>query len=166
MRLIKVNAPQGKGKDVAQTAFSVGIEKVSFFQIESLHADGQTENKDSVDIETSTPKGKRFIDALLKADFYNQKEFTINIRQPRSIISSDSLRELTIPLTEPAPDILEELWQFSHITYGFIGRVLIAAFLMAYGLIEQKILLIIAGLLFLPLLPLLLAVSFGIRTKH
>ena len=164
MRLIKVNAPQGRGADVAQIAFSAGIEKVSVFQIESLHAGGKTETKDSVDIETSTPKGKRFVDALLKADFYNQADFTINTRQPRSIISGESLRELTKPLVEPAADIFEELWQFSHITYGFIGRIFLAACLLAYGLIEQKILLIIAGLLFLPLLPLLLAVGFGAWT--
>jgi hypothetical protein len=97
---------------------------------------------------------------------YNQKDFSINIRQPRSIISSESLRELTKPLVEPATDIFEELWQFSHITVGFVGRVLIAACLLAYGLIHQQTLIIIAGLLFLPLLPLLLAVGFGAWTKQ
>jgi hypothetical protein len=44
--------------------------------------------------------------------------------------------------------------------------VLIAALLLAYGMIEHKILLIIAGLLFLPLLPLLLAMGFGLWTRQ
>lgn len=166
MRLIKVNAPQGKGTDVAQIAFSSGIEKVSLNQTENLQSDGRAEKKDTVDIQTSTPKGRKFVDALLQSDLYNSENFSIAIRQPRSIISGESLRELTKPMAEPGIDIFEELWQFSHITYGFIGRFFLGACLLAYGLIEQKTLLIIAGLLFLPLLPPLLAVGFGSWTKN
>jgi hypothetical protein len=166
MRLVKVSAPQGRGSDVAKLAFSVGIKQVSLQKAESHSSDGKIELKETVDVQTSTPKGKRFVDAVLAADFYDQEQFSINIRQPRSIISGESLRELTKPLVVPATDIFEELWQFSHITVGFIGRVLIAAFLLAYGLIHQQTLVIIAGLLFLPLLPLLLAVGFGAWTKQ
>src|SRR5687767_3175244 len=165
MRLIKVNAPQGKGAAVAQVAFSSEIEKVSFYQTESLQSDGRVENKDTVDIETSTPKGKRFMDALLASDFFNREDFTVVIRQPRSIISKTKLHELTKPFAEPATDILEEVWQFSQITVSFVMRVFIAACFLAYGMIEQKILLIIAGLFILPLLPLLTAISFGTRSK-
>ena len=118
-----------------------------------------------MDFEASTPKAKRFVDALLAADFYDPADYTINIRQPRSIISKESLRELTRPLVVPASDIYEELWQFSHVTVGFVGRNFIAACLLAYGLIHQKILLILAGLLFLQLLPLLLAFGFGAWTR-
>jgi hypothetical protein len=164
MRLIKVSAPQGKGEPVMQTAFSVGIEKASLRQVEIHSAEGKTKIEDVVDIETSTPKGKRFVDALLTADFYNQEEYSLSLRAPLSIISSQSVRELTKPLTDTVTDILEELWQFSHITYSFIGRFFIAACLLAYGLIQHNLLLIIAGLLFLPLLPLQLAVSFGAWT--
>jgi hypothetical protein len=161
MRLVKINAPQGRGADIAQIAFSVGINTASVFQVESHRSDGEPEIKDSVDIETSTPKAKRFVDELLAADFYNRQDYTINIRQPRSVLSKESLRELTRPLTVPASDIYEELWQFSHVTVGFTGRNFIAACLLAYGLIHHQILLIIAGLLFLQLLPLLLAVGYG-----
>jgi len=165
MRLIKINAPQAKGADIARIAFSVGINQVSVFQVESHRAGDATQTKDSVDIETSTPQGKRFVDALLAADFYDPKDYTINIKQPRSIISRESLHELTRPLVVPASDIYEELWQFSHVTVGFIGRNFIAACLLAYGLIHQQILLILAGLLFLQLLPLLLAVGYGAWTR-
>lgn len=166
MRLIKVSAPQGKGADVAQTAFSVGIEEVSIQQAESRSSDGETNPKDVVDVHTSTPKGKQFVDALLEADYFNQKDFSIQVRQPRSIISSNSLQELTKPLVDPATDILEELWQASHITFGFVGRIFIAACLLGYGLIHQKTLIIIAALLFLPLLPLLLGAGFGSWTRQ
>lgn len=165
MRLVKVNMPRGKSADVAQIAFSVGIEKVSVHQNEVLQENGNSESKEAVDIETSTPKAKHFVDALLAADFYNREDFLIAIRQPRSIVSKENLRELTKPLVEPVTDILEELWQFSHITVGFVGRNFIAACFLAYGLIHQQILLIIAGLLFLQLLPLLLATGFGAWTQ-
>jgi hypothetical protein len=115
-----------------------------------------------VDVEASTPQGKRFIDSLLAADFYNREDFTISIRQPRSIISQTGLHELTSPLVQPATDIFEKLWQFSHITVGFVGRIFIAVCLLAYGLVVQKTLLIIAGLLFLPLL---LGIGFGVWTS-
>ena len=166
MRLVKITGPNNTGPAVAKIAFSVGIKEVSVQKAESHKASGEIETKDAVDIQTSTPKAKHFIDALLQADFYNQKEYSIAVRQPRSIISGESLRELTRPLVEPATDIFEELWQFSHITIGFVGRIFIAACLLAYGLINQQTLVIIAGLLFLPLLPLLLAVGFGAWTKQ
>ncbi len=166
MRLVKITAPNNTGADIAKIAFSVGIKEVSIQKSETHSSSGEIQTKDAVDIQTSTPKAKRFVDALLASDFYNQEEFTINTRQPRSIISGESLRELTEPLVEPASDIFEELWQFSHITIGFVGRILIAACLLAYGLIHQQTLIIIAGLLFLPLLPLLLAVGFGAWTKQ
>lgn len=160
-----VNSPEGRGEDVAKVAFSVEIDKVSRRQVETHQSNGRIERKDVVDIETSTPKGKRFIDSLLASDFYNREDFTISIRQPRSILSPTPFHELTKPFVEPATDILEEVWQFSQITVSFIVRVFIAACFLAYGMIESKILLILAGLFFLPLLPLLNAVSFGTRTK-
>ena len=166
MRLVKVNTPLGKSADVAQIAFSVGIQQVSVQQIEVRRENGESESKESIDIEASTPNAKRFIDALTTSDFYNRDDISIAIRQPRSIISKESFREMTKPLVVPTTDILEELWQFSHITVGFVGRNFIAACLLAYGLIHQQILLIIAGLLFLQLLPLLLAVGFGSWTQN
>jgi hypothetical protein len=160
-----VAAPEGRGDDIVRTAFSVGIEKVSRRQVESHQADGKIETKDVVDIETSTPLAKHYVDAVLAADFYNPEDYTISVRQPRSIVSKTGFRELTRPLVQPASDIFEELWQFSQITVAFVGRIFIAACLLAYGLIEQKTLLIIAALLFLPLLPLLLGMGFGAWTS-
>lgn len=166
MRLVMVNAPEGRGRDIARIAFDAGIAKVSHRQVTSHEADGKTETKDVVDVETSTPKAKRYIDGILAADFYSPADITISVRQPRAIISKDDVRDLTRPLVEPATDIFEELWQFTHVTYGFVGRIFIAACLLAYGLIQQKILLIIAGLLFLPLLPLMLSLGFGAWTRN
>lgn len=166
MRLVKVSAPEGSGAKVAETAFTVGIGQVSFQKANSQKSGGEAKAKDIVDIQTSTPKAKKFIDALLAADYYDAQDFSINVRQPRFIISNEKLSELTVPLVEPEGDILEELWQFSHITIGFVGRHFIAGCLLAYGLIQQNTLTIIAGLLFLTLLPLMLSISFGSLTKQ
>lgn len=166
MRLINVSVPLGKSPDIEQLAFSVGIDKVGVQQEETRRSDGSTETKEVVKVETSTPKGKRFVDAVLKSDFYEREKYSIVIRSPLSIISRESVREITIPLPETTADILEELFQFSHITYSFVGRMFIAGSLLAYGMIRQQILLMIAGLLFLPLLPLLQAVGFGAWTRQ
>lgn len=166
MRLVKVSAPRGKGASVAQIAFDVGVGQVGISQSESHDSTGAVKQKESVDIETSTPKASAFLDKLLASDFYSAEDYTINVRQPRSIISKENAKELTIPFVEPAVDILEDLWQFTHVTTSFLARNFIAACLIAYGMIEQNTLLIIAGLLFLPLLPVLLSISFGAWTRQ
>src|SRR5258708_11456863 len=86
----------------------------------------------------------------------------MGVRQPRALVCGEELSTLARPLVEPSFDIFEELWQFSQVTYGFVGRILIGALLLAYGLVEYRLLFIIAGLLFIPLRPLLLTVGFGL----
>lgn len=166
MRLVKVNAPQGKGKEVVRLAFDVGISQVSIQQAEVHHADGKRETKDMVDVQTATPTAKSFVDAVMSSPFFNRQEYSINVRQPRSIISHEETAKLTSPLAEPTIDIFEELWQFSHVTAGFVGRVSIAGMLLAYGMIESQLLIMIAGLLFLQYLPMILAISFGLKTQQ
>jgi hypothetical protein len=166
MRLVRVKVPEGKGETVAHLAFEAGLEQVTLHQQSTLKSDGRRETKDVVDVETATPTAKAFVDALMSAPFFDAKEYSIAIRQPRSVVSREGPRQLTWPLVEPTVDIFEELWQFSHVTFGFVGRVLIATLLLAYGIIEHKLLIMIAGLLFLPLLPLLLAMGFGLWTRQ
>lgn len=75
----------------------------------------------------------------MAAPFFDAEKYSIHVRQPRSIVSREKPPELTRPLVEPTIDIFEELWQFSHVTFGFVGRVLIAAMLLAYGMIQQQL---------------------------
>lgn len=166
MRLVMVAAPEGLGDRVAETAFSSDIKKVSRRSVESHHSDGKVERKDVVDVETSTPKARSYIDAILASDFYKKEDFSISVRSPLSIIAAEDFHEVTKPLKQTVSDIFEDLYQFSHITYSFVGRILIAAGLLAYGLVHQKTLIMIAGLLFLPLLPLLQAIGFGALTRQ
>ena len=165
MRLVRVKAPEGKGDEVSRVAFAVGISQVTVHQQQVHRADQRRETKDVIDIETATPTAKAFIDALMTAPFFDPKEYSLAVRQPRSIVSQEKPARITWPIVEPTVDIFEELWQFSHVTFGFVGRILIASLLLAYGMIEYNLLFMIAGLLFMPLLPLLLAVGFGLWTR-
>jgi hypothetical protein len=166
MRLVTVQAPEGQASEVARVAFAVGIAQAAVRQHQVHRPDRQVVTKDVIDLETATPTAKAFIDALMTAPFYDPAEYAVSVRQPRSIVSREPPRRITWPLVEPTMDLFEELWQFSHVTVGFIGRVLIAAMLLAYGMIVHQLLLIVAGLLFLPLLPVLLAVGFGLWTRE
>lgn len=162
MRLVKINCPVGFKEKIIETAFSAGIDNISSYPTTQFTPGGAPEERDVVDIETSTPKAKRFIDTFLAADYYDQKRMTFNIRQPRSLITRDDIGEKTYPICEPSTDLFEELWQFSHVTYGLVGRICVSAGLLAYGMIESKLLLMIGGLLFLPVLPMVMAIGYGI----
>ena len=166
MRLVKVHTPKGRGKDVIRVAFSAGIERVSLENAECHYPDGHIEQRDVIDIETSTPQAKTFVDDLLNADFFDRKDYSLTIREPRSIFSDLDFHKLTVPLVAPITDIFEELFQFSHLTLGLAGRTFVAGCLLAYGMIQAQLLLVIAGLLFLPVLPMLLSIGFGIWIKR
>ena len=166
MRLVRVKAPEGRADEVARVAFDAGISQVTVHQQQVRRENGERETKDVIDVETATPKAKTFLDALMAAPFFDSEQYSVAVRQPRSVVGRERPPELTRPLVEPTIDIFEELWQFSLVTFGFVGRVLIAAMLLAYGMIQQQLLIMLGGLLFLPLLPLLLAVGFGLWTRQ
>ena len=166
VRLITIKGPKESARKIAAIAFSAGIPEVCVHQVCELRDGQPDEIKDTVKIATATPTAKAFVDELMEAPFFNRRQFSIAIKQPRSIIADQHLSETTSPLVEPTVDILEELWQFSHITFGFIGRIFIGALLLGYGLIEYNLLFMIAGLLFIPLLPPMLAIGFGMWTHQ
>lgn len=166
MRLVKVQVPAGQGDAIVQIAFRIGIGQVTVRQ-EQIQRPGQArEPRDVVDAEVATPVAKTFIDAVMTAPCYDPEAYAITVRQPRSIIGREPPEHLTHPLAEPVPDLLEELWQFSYVTVGFVGRVLLAAMLLAYGLIANQLLVIVAALLFLPSLPILLAIGTGLHMRE
>jgi uncharacterized membrane protein len=68
-------------------------------------------------------------------------------------------------MIEPALDVLEDLWQLSHVTPSYIGRAAGAAVLMAYGMFENSAISIVVAALFLPFLSQVLAISFGLWVR-
>jgi drug/metabolite transporter (DMT)-like permease len=165
MRLVRVTVPQGKGEEVARLALDAGVPQASVQPLDSYSREGR-ESKEVVDVNTSTPTAKKFIDALLAAPFYDPADYSIFVREPRAIITKEGPRRLTRPVVIPETDLYEELWQFSRVTASFVARFLAGAVLLSYGMLKFNLLLMIAGLLFLPLLPTLLAMSFGLLTRE
>jgi hypothetical protein len=166
MRQITITAPQGNATKIAEIAFAVGISEVSISEKRILSPRGSETIKDSIDLDVGTPVAKAFLDEFTSAPFFDVEKFSIAVRQPRALVCREKLSTLARPLVEPSVDLFEELWQFSQVTYGFVGRILIGALLLAYGLVEYQLLFMIAGLLFIPLLPLMLSVGFGLWTRQ
>ncbi len=166
MRQITITAPAGTAQKIADVAFRSGISQVAVSERRVLEADGSAFVRDCVELDVSTPLAKTFLDRLASQPFFTRAQYSVAVRQPRALISGEALSDLTVPLVEPTIDVFEELWQFSQVTYGFVGRILIGGLLLAYGLVDFKLLFMIAGLLFIPLLPLMLSVGFGLWTRQ
>ncbi|HYC45305.1 MAG TPA: DUF389 domain-containing protein [Burkholderiales bacterium] len=161
MRLIRITVPKGRGRDVAKLAFDCGIKDLTIHAVEQHKPGGETKNKEAVDMHVATPDGRAVVEAIVRAPFYDRQEFSIDIREPRAVLKAASVREIARPVAAPMVDIDQELWQFSHVTVSFAVRFMIAAVLLAYGMIHDNPLLMIGGLVFLPFMPLVLGIAFG-----
>lgn len=161
MRGVKISVPVEKAQDFRDLIFQEGVDSITTYEVEHLKADNQRARKVHIEVETNTPLAKKLCDAIFEAPFFDQNDCFVSTRQRRSIVSSKPLRQLTWPWREPGVDICQELWQFSHLTASLVFRTVIAGGLLAYGLIHQQLLFIISGILFLPTLPIVLAIGFG-----
>jgi hypothetical protein len=166
MRAIKITLPKDRSQQALDLAFRHGASGAVVHNVDHFDESGTRSDKVVVDIETSTPNAKAITDAVIAADFFDRSSCSLSTRQPRAILSNEDLSKVTRPWVEPTVDICEELWQFCHVTAGFAGRVLIAGGLLAFGVIHQQLLLMIAGMLFLPLLPIMMGIGFGAWTRE
>jgi hypothetical protein len=161
MRLVKITMPKELAPEVARLAFGCGVSTLTTHELDQHNPGAKAKTKAAVDLQVSTPQARAVIEALVRAPFYDRREFSIELREPRSVLKGIPLHELTRPTPAPMLDIEYELWQFSHITVSFVIRVLIASTLLAYGMIEDNPLLMIGGLVFLPFMPLALGIGYG-----
>lgn len=166
MRLVKINAPEGQGAVIARMALDMGIPNATVYSVQAYSIEKGQYTEDVIEVKTSSPEAKDFVEKLMTAPFFSPKEYSIAVRYPRSIVSGEKIRRVTLPVVIPPIDIYEELWEFSHITFSFIGRAFAAAMLLSYGMIEYKLLIMLSGLLFFPYIQEILAVAFGICTKE
>lgn len=166
MRSVQINTPRELADQVAGIAYSCGVSIVDVADVTAVYESGRREQKFDISFETSTPKAKDFVDKLLLADFYDRDTVWFEVRERRSIINKDPIHDVTYPWVIPSTDLLQDLYQFSHITLGLVGRVFLAACLLSYGLLNQNLLLMIAGMMFIPLLPVFSAIGFGAWVGH
>ncbi|SFH14313.1 DUF389 domain-containing protein [Pontibacter chinhatensis] len=166
MRLVTIKAPSGQGKNIAEIAFAAGATHVSIRQARKYTSDHLETELDVVEVETATPKAKLFLESLMVSAIYNPDTFTFTVRHPESIFGDEPPKEETYPIVRPTTDVYEELWQFTRVTISLFGRVFLSAVLLAYGMVEDMLPLIIAGLLFLPFHHHMLGVGLGAMLRE
>ncbi|MDX5437176.1 MAG: hypothetical protein LPK03_08275 [Pontibacter sp.] len=166
MRLVIVKAPEGHGNNIAELAVAAGADQVSLRQARQFKSGNQESTLDVVEVETATPRAKHFIERLLEAPFYNPDTYAFTTIHPESLLAGGTPEEDSHPMPRPTPDVYEELWQFSKITIGLLGRVFLSSTLLAYGMVEDLLPLILAGLLFLPFHHHMLTVGLGVVLRE
>jgi len=143
-------------------AQAAGVGQVGMYDV-FVH--GPNRLKKVLSIETSTPRAKAFLDALFATEWFDPTQDSVTARELRAIFAQEPMAEVTRPVVEPALDVLQDLWQLSHLTPSYIGRAAGAAVLLAHGMFENSAVSIVVAALFLPFLPLVLAVSFGLWVR-
>jgi hypothetical protein len=68
-------------------------------------------------------------------------------------------------MSEPFPDVIQDLWQPSHLTVSYVGRAAAGAILLATGILDDNPVAIVVAALFLPFLAEVLAISFGLWSR-
>jgi hypothetical protein len=162
MHEIRATVPPRLTEEAARLAHEAGIERVSIAEV-FIHGPNLTCQMVSAD--TSTPKARAFIDALLNSPAFSGIDYTLTSREVRSIVSNESPDGLTRPMSEPFTDVIQDLWQMSHVTTSYVARAAAGGILLATGIIDNNPIAIVVAALFLPYLSQVLAISFGMWSR-
>jgi len=158
MQEVTVNTPKGKGEQVARLALEVGITEAS---VSSVYTYGPDQEQDVVSIEVSAPEATAFIHKVMSAPFYDPADFTIVADEVMAVVSSEPPELVTRPMKISSTSILQDLWMQNHVNAAYLGRAIVSSLLVAYGLMEADMTILIIALLFTPFLTQDLAVAFG-----
>jgi hypothetical protein len=162
MHEIRATIPQALVPEAVRIANMAGISEPTTSEV-FVH--GIAEKRVLFSVETSTPKARAFTKALMQSQALRGTDFTLTSREVRAIISKESAESLTRPMSEPVPDIIQDLWQLSHITWSYLGRALAGAILLAGGIIEDNPIAIVVAALFLPFLSQVVAFGIGLWSR-
>src|SRR5436190_6784651 len=108
MREVRIHVPETDVDEISGLAFDSGVQSVSVHPEERRRAGGERQRTIALEAATSTPKARKFIAAVLRSPRYDPATYTINVKSPRAIISSETLKEITRPRLEPGTDLMEE----------------------------------------------------------
>jgi hypothetical protein len=162
MHEIRATLPPEHVDTAARLAMEAGITTVAVSDV-YLHA--REEGRKIVSVETSTPRARAFVDALLVSPDLRDVDYSLTSRELRAIVSGEDIRDLTRPMSEPFPDVIQDLWQLSHLTISYVARAAAGAILLATGILDDNPVSIVVAALFLPFLSEVLAVSFGLWSR-
>jgi hypothetical protein len=154
--------PPEQVAEAARLAHEAGIACVN---IADIYIDGPNVKIQVVSVETSTPKARLFVESLLASDILARDDYSLTLRELRAIIDRTDLAEITKPMSEPFPNVIQDLWQLSHLSASYVARAFAGGILLATGIIEGNAVAIGVAALFLPFLAEVLAVSFGLWSR-
>lgn len=163
MHEIRATLPPEHVREAVKLAREAGIDRVT---VAEVYVHGPDARRQAVSVETSTPKARAYVEAILGSAGLRGADYSLTSRELRAIVSQDDLPELTRPMSEPFPDVIQDLWQLSHITTSYVGRATAGAILLATGIIDNNPVAIVVAALFLPFLAEVLAVSFGLWSRN
>jgi hypothetical protein len=86
--------------EAARLAHASGIERIAIFDV---YIDGPNLRHKTVSVETSTPKARLFVEALLTSPVLSTVEYSLTSRELRAIVDRTDLAEVTRPMSEPFP---------------------------------------------------------------
>src|SRR5690242_10540901 len=107
MHEIRVTVPPEQVAETASLAHEAGIDRVS---VTDVYVHGPDVHRRMVSVETSTPKARRFVEALLASNTLAMSDYSFTSRELRAIADRSDLAELTQPMREPFPDVVQDLW--------------------------------------------------------
>jgi len=163
MHEIRATLAPEKTEEAVRLARAVGIDRVS---VADLYVHGPDARRQVVSVETSTPKARAFVESMLSSAAFAGTDVSITTRELRAVVDGSDLAAITHPMSEPFPDVVQDLWQLSHVTASYVSRAAAGGILLATGIIENNAIAIVVAALFLPFLAEVLAVSFGIWSRQ
>jgi hypothetical protein len=162
MHEIRATLPPEHLEQAARLARDAGITR---FAVSDVFLHGPDATWKILSIETSTPKARAFVEAFLSVPGLRGADYSLTSRELRAIVSGEDLSELTRPMSEPFPDVIQDLWQLSHISISYLARAAAGAILLATGILDNNAIAIVVAALFIPFLSEVLAISFGLWSR-
>jgi hypothetical protein len=160
MHEIRLSVPPDRVEDAVGAAHRAGIERVTVLPT-AIHRPKGVAAAVTVSAETSTPHARAFADAVLASDWFDRATCSMSTRELRAIVTDEPLDALTCPMPEPGDDVLQDLWQLSHVTPSYMGRCLAAALLLVRAMFANDLVALLLAVLFLPFLSELRGMAYG-----
>jgi hypothetical protein len=162
MHEIRATLPAEHVRTAARLANEAGIKRVA---VSDVRFHGEDETRQVVSVETSTPRARAFVDALLGSPLLRGVDYALTSRELRAVVNGEDILDLTRPMSEPFPDVIQDLWQLSHLTVSYVARAAAGAILLATGILDDNPVAIVVAALFLPFLSEVLSVGFGLWSR-
>lgn len=120
MHEIRATIPADVVDEVVKIARAAGIHEVITSEV---FIRGPEAKRIVCSIETSTPQAQTLTEALLDAESLKGK-ISLSSRELRAIVNETPVEVVTRPMGEPQPDVMQDLWQLSHVTWSYVARAL------------------------------------------